>query len=213
MIKASVNAELVVFSVLPDNGSSALRVFLTEADDSQWRLPGVAVGQAEALDTAAKRCLNEQFFPGDFYMEQLFTFGEPNRYPGDRVISVSYFVLVPFDCLESMTLKNGRWYEMGKLPSLQYDHGDVVSKAHRRLAAKIGYSTLLLQLMPEEFTFGDMQGAHECITGEQLDKRNYRKRIQSLDCIEETGRLARRGNYRPAMLYKAKQPNHVSMVK
>ena len=85
--------------------------------------------------------------------------------------------------------------------------------AHQRLASKLDYSTIALQFMPEKFTLSELQQVYEIILGEKLDKRNFRKRVQSFDCIEFTGQERRNGSHRPARLYTLKSPGTVEFLK
>ncbi|MBE2295525.1 MAG: NUDIX hydrolase, partial [Phycisphaerales bacterium] len=105
------------------------------------------------------------------------------------------------------------WVAVNCLPPLILDHQEIVAVAHRRLAAKLAYSTIALQLVPEHFTLSELQAVHEIILGEAVDKRNFRKRVLALDFIEATGDLARHGGRRPARLYRAKHPGQVELIK
>ncbi|HHW79033.1 MAG TPA: NUDIX domain-containing protein [Xanthomonadaceae bacterium] len=181
-----------------------------------WRLPGGPIEPGEDLDAAARRYLMEQTGLRDVYLEQLYTFGQPDRDPGQRAVAVAYYALVPAGSLPvdaAPAVDRPGWVGVDALPALALDHGEIVALAHRRLAAKLAYSTIALQLMPERFTLSELQAVHETILGEPLDKRNFRKRILALDCIEMTGEMARRGGHRPARLYRAKRPGQVDFIK
>jgi 8-oxo-dGTP diphosphatase len=133
-----------------------------------------------------------------------------------RAVAVAYYALVPTGRLPvdaPLAMDHARWAAVDALPALALDHAEIVALAHRRLAAKLAYSTIGLQLMPERFTLSELQAVHETILGEPLDKRNFRKRILALDCIEATGDMARRGGHRPARLYRAKRPGQVDFIK
>lgn len=181
-----------------------------------WTLPGDYVGADEDLDTAARRQLAEQTGLRDVYLEQLYTFGRPERDPAQRVVAVAYYALVPAERLQTSGLQPAdgvRWAAVRELPPLPLDHGEIITLAHRRLAAKLAYSTIALQLMPERFTLSELQAVYETILNEPLDKRNFRKRTLALNCIEATGETARRGGHRPARLYQAKHPDQVDFIK
>jgi 8-oxo-dGTP diphosphatase len=181
-----------------------------------WKLPGGQIEADEDLDAAARRHLMEQTGLSGVYLEQLYTFGQPNRDPGQRAVAVAYYALVPTGRLPvdaPLAMDHARWAAVDALPALALDHAEIVALAHRRLAAKLAYSTIGLQLMPERFTLSELQAVHETILGEPLDKRNFRKRILALDCIEATGDMARRGGHRPARLYRAKRPGQVDFIK
>jgi len=181
-----------------------------------WRLPGGPVGCQDDLDDAARRHLAQQTGLSGIYLEQLYTFGAPGRSSGQRAVAVAYYALVRagYSLAESV-LASGetRWVAVDEMPHLALDHADIVALAQRRLAAKLAYSTIALQLLPEDFTLSQLQAVHEIILGEVLDKRNFRKRILALDCIEVTGEMARRHGHRPARLFRAKCPGQVDFIK
>ena len=184
---------------------------------TDWKLPGGPIEPGEDLDAAARRHLAEQTGLREVYLEQLYTFGQPDRAAGQRAVTVAYYALVPAsghpaEPAPTVELASG-WAAVSALPALALDHAEIVALAHRRLAAKLAYSTIALQLMPERFTLSELQAAHETVLGEPLDKRNFRKRVLALDCIEATGEMARRGGHRPARLYRAKRPGQVDFIK
>lgn len=210
-----ISTEIVVFSV---HGQS-LSVLLTMPGGDgagQPRLPGGLTGVGEDLDAAARRCLLRETGLSDVYLEQLYTFGRPDRDPRGRVVSVAYYALVPVTECErarptgECTLD---WHSISELPELAIDHGEMVHMARRRLAAKLGYSTIGLQLMPRTFTLSEVQRVFEAVLHEPLDKRNFRKRLFGMNCLEDTGKEAREGQHRPARLYRAKRPGRVTIVK
>jgi 8-oxo-dGTP diphosphatase len=181
-----------------------------------WKLPGGPIEAGEDLDAAARRHLAEQTGLRDVYLEQLYTFGQPDRDSGQRAVAVAYYALVPTGPMAAAvvpTVDRADWAAVGALPALVLDHAEIVALAHRRLASKLAYSTIALQLMPERFTLSELQAVHATILGEPLDKRNFRKRVLALDCIETTGDMARRGGHRPARLYRAKRPGQVDFIK
>ena len=96
---------------------------------------------------------------------------------------------------------------------MAFDHAEIVAVAHRRLIAKLSYSTIALQFMPEAFTLSELQCVYETLLNQMLDKRNFRKRILALDLIEETGQQRRNGKHRPAREYRAKHPERVEIIK
>ena len=181
-----------------------------------WALPGGFVEIDEDIEQAALRELEEETGISGVYLEQLYTFGQPDRDPRERVITISYYAMVPTDEFQirpASDAKEVAWFGYGMLPSLAFDHHKIIKMAHQRLASKIDYSTLALQFMPETFTLSELQKVYETILGEALDKRNFRKRILAYRCLHDTGRERRNGNHRPARLYSAKSPDSVEFVK
>ncbi len=206
----AVSTDVVLFSIHRER----LEVLLLGPEHLSWRLPGGLAGASEDLDTSARRHLEQQTGIQKVYLEQLYTFGQPNRDPRQRVVSVAYYALFPSERLPVLSGKSGMsWFPVKQLPGLILDHAEVVSMANHRLAAKLAYSTIALQCMPRQFTLSDLQSVYETILGETLDKRNFRKRVLALDCIEATGEVSRGGNHRPAKLYRVTDPNKIDFIK
>lgn len=205
----AVSTDVVLFSI----HNERLEVLLVGLENGYWRLPGGYAAIEEDLDASAFRHLEEQTGGRGVYLEQLYTFGRPNRAP-DREVAVAYYALVPWERLPALAEDRGlNWFAVDHLPPLALDHDDMVAMAHRRLAAKLAYSTIALQFMPEHFTLSALQTVYETILGKALDKRNFRKRVLTLDCIEATGEISREGNHRPARLYRAKAPGKIEIFK
>mgnify|MGYP000629801908 CR=1 FL=1 len=105
------------------------------------------------------------------------------------------------------------WFEFEQLPQLAFDHAEIIEKAHQRLVAKLDYSSIAFQFLNPTFSLSELQGVYETLLNQSLDKRNFRKRILSLDLIEETGKLRRNGKHRPAREYRVKHPERVEIIK
>lgn len=213
MDSLGISTDVVIFTVDEDRLSVVLVRRDRDPFRAHWSLPGGLVGLNESLDTAARRWLAERTGIRGVYLEQLFTFGRPDRDPRRRVVTVAYFALVPTDRVRPKALGDGALHDVRALPEMAFDHGGIVAMAHRRLLAKLDYSTIALQLMPERFTLSQLQGVYEVILGESLDKRNFRKRLMTMNCLEETGETLRTGPHRPARLYRTRQPDRVRFVK
>lgn len=181
-----------------------------------WALPGGFLDIEEDLEACAKRELREETGISNLYIEQLYTFGNPNRDPRERVISITYYALVPSD---HTTLRAGSdaadaaWFAIDDLPDLAFDHAEIIDLARERLAAKTLYSTIIFQLMPATFTLSELQSVYEILRCERLDKRNFRKWILGLDRLEETGAKRRNGNHRPAKIYRVKNPGMIENIR
>lgn len=209
-----VSTDVVIFSVRDE----ALTVRLVRRPDEPfagcWALPGGLLGEGEDPDDGATRVLREKTGMEGVYLEQLYTFGRPDRDPRGRVVTVGYFALVPWTEIGGERDEpDGGWHPVDILPGLAFDHAEIVAMARRRLAAKLEYSTIALQLMPERFTLSHLQSVYEIIRGEPLDKRNFRKRVRAMECIEPTEATYRAGSHRPARLYRRKTPGRVEIIK
>lgn len=212
----ALTTDIVIFTINDDRLKVLLIRRAGEPFTENWALPGGFVGIDEDLEAAAVRELAEETGVTGVYLEQLYTFGRPDRDPRERVITVAYYALVPIDRLNVRASSDARevgWFACDQLPDLAFDHTDIVGLAHKRLAAKLDYSTIALQFMPNRFTLSELQKVYEIIQGGRLDKRNFRKRLLAYGCLKETGEQRRNGNHRPARLYTTMAPGRVEFLK
>lgn len=205
--RPSVTADVVIFTLRDDD----LKVLLIRRKlppfQGMWAIPGGFVNIDESLESAALRELEEETGVRDVYLEQLYTFGSVERDPRGRVITVAYFALIPAPAIDPRAgddASKARWWPMDDLPPLAFDHADILAYALQRLRYKLEYSAVGFELLPETFTLSDLQAAYEVILGEELDKRNFRRKILNADVIEETGGY-RTGEGRPARLYQFRE--------
>ncbi len=212
----AVSTDIVIFTIEDEQLKVLLIRRLSEPFKDSWALPGGFVEIEEDLEQAALRELHEETGISGVYLEQLYTFGKPDRDPRERVITVSYYTLVPIDHLRVGAASDARelgWFDIEALPELAFDHKQIISKAKQRLTAKLDYSTIALQFMPSKFTLSELQKVYEIIHGDALDKRNFRKRVLAYDCMTDSGEMSRNGSHRPARLYTLNSPGQVEFVK
>lgn len=209
-----VGVDNVIFSV--DTSQNRLLVLLVMRQQEpflgQWCLPGTLVRQGEALEDAAYRILAEKIRVKNLYLEQLYTFGGPNRDPreamdsyGVRYLSVSYFALVRFYEAELIADKVSgiAWYPVKQVPQLAFDHNQILSYGHRRLRNKLEYSPVAFEVLPEVFTLSDIFQLYATVLGETFcDYSNFRARLLKLGFLCDTGLKVSRGAGRPASLYR-----------
>lgn len=205
--KPSVTTDLVIFS-LRDEKLNILLVKRKEWPfEGKYALPGGFVKMDETLDEAAKRELEEETGVKNIYLEQLYTFGDVKRDPRLRVITVSYLALIHSDNVKLQAGSDAaavKWHPVSDLPELAFDHDSIIKYALERLRGKLSYSNIAFGLLPELFTLTQVQKAYEEILGHPIDKRNFRKKLDSLNLVEKTMHMSRGGAYRPAALYKKK---------
>jgi 8-oxo-dGTP diphosphatase len=204
----SVTVDLVIFTV----NNETLNVMLVKRAEApykdEWSLPGGFLLIGESLDEAALRVLKEKTGVTNVYLEQLYTFGKPNRDPRARVITVAYFALIPWSNLNqpaSNKVTDLKWASVNQIPRLAFDHKEILRSAIQRLRAKVTYSNIVYGLMPGQFRLSELQRMYEIILDDQLDKRNFRKRILASGLLQETGQKHLQGAHRPAMLYQFKK--------
>lgn len=215
-LRLAVTTDIVLFSIRDDKLKLLLVRHLQNPFADSWALPGGFVDITEDLETCALRQLEKETGVTGVYLEQLHTSGHPKRDPRERVISVAYYALIHSDRLNVRARPGPTavdWFPLDGLPTMAFDHADIVNMAHKRLVAKLDYSTIAFQFMPQSFTLSELQAVYEIILAEELDKRNFRKRVLALDCIEKTGKLRRNGNHRPARLYRLRFPDKVEIIK
>jgi 8-oxo-dGTP diphosphatase len=202
--RPSVTVDVIIFTL---NGGD-LQVLLIQRGlppfEGMWAIPGGFVRIDESIEGAAMRELEEETGVRDVYLEQLYTFGDLDRDPRGRVITVAYFALVSTDAVQPHAghdASDARWWPVYDLPPLAFDHADILLYAIQRLRYKLEYTAVGFELLPATFTLSELQSAYEIILGEGLDKRNFRRKILSADVIEEMGEY-RTGEGRPAKLYR-----------
>lgn len=207
--KPSVAVDLLVFTVKDDR----LKIVLVRRSEHPFKdmlsLPGVFVGINETLDEAAARGAREEAGLADIYFEQLYTWGDIDRDPRMRIISISYLSLTP---AEKLTLSAGsrtssaELYDVEELLSsdeeLAFDHRKIIEYGRERIRNKTEYSRIAFEFLPKEFTLPQLQRVYEILLGKPLYKANFRRRVAPL--IEETERMTSGDAHRPSRIYREK---------
>lgn len=175
-----------------------------EPSKGEWSLMGGFVQQDESIDDAAKRVLAELTGLENVYMEQVNSFGEVGRDPGERVISIAYYALININEYdrEAVQQHNAFWVNINEMPDLIFDHPQMVQAARDLMKQKASTKPIGFNLLPKLFTLSQLQSLYEAIYGEDIDKRNFRKRIAEMDYIEKTDKIDKKGSKRGAALYK-----------
>ena len=216
--RPSLTVDCVIFGL---DESSQLKVLLIqrakEPFKGQWALPGGFVDMDEPLEKAALRELEEETGVRDVFIEQLYTFGAPDRDPRGRVVSVGYFALVNLaehPVQAASDARNVKWFELDVLPELAFDHDQILTVAINRLRAKVRYQPIGFELLPDQFTLTQLQQLYETILGvkEPLNKRNFRTRILKMGVLREVGKQEGVA-HRPAKLYSFDKEKYEQLVK
>jgi 8-oxo-dGTP diphosphatase len=205
--RPSVTVDLVIFTIADDT----LKVLLIrrgqEPYKGRWALPGGFVEIDESLEKAAARELQEEAGVTNVYLEQLYTFGEPQRDPRGRVISVAYFALVNAGrqrIAAADDADDAAWHSVFAPKTrarLAFDHKQILDYAVWRLRNKIEWTTVGYELLPRKFTLSELQRVYEIILQKPVDKRNFRKKILAQGRIRELNESRSDGAHRPARLY------------
>lgn len=200
-----VTVDLVIFALR----DGELQVLLVQRGvppfQGRWALPGGFVMRNESLEDAARRELVEETGVRDVYLEQLYTFGDPDRDPRGRVITVAYYALMTGAAgtpVAGTDAGAARWVPARKHPPLAFDHQRILDYALERLAMKLEYTTVGFQLLPKKFTLTQLQRVYEAVLGRPLDKRNFRRKMAVLDILKPLEEWVQEGPSRPAQLFK-----------
>ncbi len=204
-----VAVSTVIFSLRREPGLERARVVLPlvrrtrEPHEGQWALPGGWLDARENLEAAAARTLAETTGLAPSYLEQLYAFGDVDRSP-TRSVSIVYWALVHEGTALAAEQENVAWFDAATLPSLAFDHNQIVDYALWRLRNKVGYSRIAHGLLPEEFTLAELREVYEAILDRKLDPANFRRQVESSSPLIPTDSF-RTGSHRPARLYRYNQ--------
>src|SRR5262245_23495485 len=214
--RAALTVDCVVFGF----DESELKVLLIERGlepfKGRWALPGGFVRIEETVDDAARRELAEEAGLKDVFLEQLYTFGAVSRDPRERVVSVAQYALVKLSEHETQPATDAadaRWFPVSKVPKLAFDHGEIFAMALARLKAKVRYQPIGFELLPPKFTLSQLQHLYEAVLGVELDKRNFRKKVLSLELLAPLKERQQAGPHRPAQLFSFNDRKYESLLK
>jgi 8-oxo-dGTP diphosphatase len=204
----AVTVDLVIFTLRERKLQVLLIKRELEPFKDTWALPGGFVRAEESLQEAALRELDEETGVKDVYLEQLYTFGVPDRDPRGRVITVAYMALANSSKikLEAATdAQEAKWFDVNQLPALAFDHSDIIAYALKRMRWKFEYTTIGFSMLTAPFTLGQVQILYEIVFNKKFDKRNFAKKLHSLNILQEEGVIGHKIAYRPAKLYALKK--------
>jgi len=172
-----------------------------EPELGNWSLMGGFVNNNESIDAAANRILDQLTGLTSIYMEQLYCFGDVDRDPGGRVVSVAYFALIKIDDYSQELMKehHAKWFSLNKMASLVFDHKQMIKIAKLRLQQKVSHQPIGFALLPDKFTLQQLQALYEAIYETVFDKRNFSKKVLSLGVLkklnEKDKKTSKKGSY------------------
>jgi 8-oxo-dGTP diphosphatase len=203
--RAALTVDCVVFGL----DESELKVLLIERAlepfKGKWALPGGFVRVDETLDEAARRELAEEAGLKDVFLEQLYTFGDVDRDPRERVVSVAYYALVKLTAHNTRAATDAadaQWFPISKVPKLAFDHAGILATALVRLKSKVRYQPIGFELLPPKFTLSQLQHLYEAVLEAELDKRNFRKKVLGFGLLVPLKETQMTGRHRPAQLFR-----------
>jgi ADP-ribose pyrophosphatase YjhB (NUDIX family) len=184
-----------------------------EPELGKWSLMGGFVKNDESVDDAAKRVLNQLTGLDNIYMEQLHCYGNPDRDPGGRVVSIAYFALIGINNNNSLLLKEhqAEWFPFDQFPPLVFDHLNMVMNAKERLQQKVANHPIGFALLPPKFTLPQLQSLYEAIYETPVDKRNFTRKILSLDILKKLDEKEKSTSKKGAFLYVFDQEKYMKL--
>lgn len=202
--KVWVSVDCIIFGF--DEGKLKILIGRRQMDPGrgEWSLYGGFVSADEGIDEAASRTLYELTGLRNIFMRQVGAFGSVDRDPGERVISIAYYALINVKDYDDRLRQEHHleWVDVNAIPLLYSDHKEMVAKARKMMKDKIKHEPVGFRLLPSLFTLTQLQRLYEAVNGEELDKRNFRKRIKDMDFIEKTELIDKTGSKRGAYLYR-----------
>ncbi len=216
--RPNLTVDCVVFGFGPEDED--LKVILIQRDiepfKAMWALPGGFVRIKETLEEAALRELKEETGIEKVYLEQLYTFGDLERDPRERIVTVAYYALVKMDGHDIKATADARraaWFSIDDLPELAFDHDRILEAALERLKGKVRYQPIGFELLPKKFTLSQLQKLYEVVLEQKLDKRNFRKKILNMELLIPLDEVQEDVAHRAARLYRFDEKKYEQLKK
>lgn len=201
----AVSVDCVIFGY----EAKQLKVLLIKSDlkefEGLWSLLGDLVQPDEDLEDASYRVLRERTGLKDVYLEQVHTFGKVNRHPSGRVVSTAYYSLVNIKSHKlQLTHNELHWHNVSDIDTLAFDHKIILDTCLQTLQEKILEHPVIFNLLPDKFSLRELQDLYQSILGQELDRRNFRKRINLKNWLVDLNEMEEDVPHRPGKLYKLK---------
>ena len=209
IIESSVMNAITIDCVIFGFDKGSLKVLLIEHAEGiskgKWALPGGWIKEEESIDHAAQRLLKELTGLSNIYLEQLKAFGEPDRFPLGRVITIGYYALIKiddFDIKAGFTASDAKWYSIKDVPELIYDHNTILNYSLKHLRNRVKQAPIGFNLLPKKFTLLELMQLYEEILGVELDKSNFRRKILRMKLLQALDEKQKDVSHRAAKLYR-----------
>lgn len=208
-VEASVINSVTIDCVIFGFEKGSLEVLLVKHAEGiskgKWGLPGGWIKQDEGIDAAAHRLLQELTGLNHLYLEQLKAFGDPERFPVGRVITIGYYALIKredYSLKAGFTASEARWYKIKEIPELIYDHNEILKYSLKNLRRRVRQAPIGFNLLPEKFTLLQLMQLYEEILGVEMDKPNFRRKILRMKLLVDLNEKQKDVSHRAAKLYK-----------
>lgn len=185
--RPAIATDCVIFGIRKDELELLLVKRAIQPYLGKWALPGGFISMQETADECAGRILKEEAGISNVFIEQLYTFSKLKRDPRERVISIAYYALVnagEFQPVAGHFNDAAAWHPVKKLPSLAFDHDQIVETALTRLQGKLDYQPIGFELLPRQFSISQLHHLYETILERKIDRRNFTKKILSMKLLE-----------------------------
>jgi ADP-ribose pyrophosphatase YjhB (NUDIX family) len=181
-----------------------------QPEKGNWSLMGGFVQGSESIDQAANRILKQLTGLEGVYLEQLYTFGEPNRDPMERTVSVAYFALIDIQKYQTQISSDyhAEWFQLKRTPKLIFDQQEMLEQAKKRIRYKAAMHPILFELLPTKFTIPQLQTLYECVFNTTIDKRNFSKRVLATGLLIKLTDKDKAGSKRGAYYYQLNMQNY-----
>ena len=212
----AITVDCIIFGFDGQNLKVMLIQRKSEPFAKMWALPGAFVDETESLESCAERVLMKECNISGVYLEQLFTFGNPSRDPRERVISVAYMGLVKtadFELIAGNDELQIEWREVKEIPDLAFDHQQILQTAIDRIRGKIRYQPIGFELMNAKFTLPQLQQLYEAILGQSLDRRNFRKKLLSMQILKQLPEKQQNVAHKAAFYYEFDRERYEFLMK
>jgi 8-oxo-dGTP diphosphatase len=201
----AVSVDCVIFGY----DEKQLKVLLIKSDlkefEGLWSLLGDLVTPNENLDDAPYRVLLERTGLRDVYLEQVHSFGDIHRHPSGRVVTIAYYSLVNIKSHKlNLTDNELHWHNVAELNNMAFDHKLILDTCMHRLQEKVLEHPVVFNLLPDKFSLRELQDLYQAILGQELDRRNFRKRINLKNWLVDLNEMEEDVPHRPGKLYKLK---------
>ncbi|ANW96466.1 NUDIX hydrolase [Wenyingzhuangia fucanilytica] len=199
------SVDCVIFGFIDEKLKVLLIKRKNDPQKGLMALPGDFLDADVSIYNSAENTLKKITSLEDIYLEQIRAFGEIDRYPDKRVITISYYALINIEHYTPQagyTAEKLEWCDIDALPELAFDHKDIINIAHKRLKRRVRNEPIGFNLLPEEFSLTNLQQLYEAILQTELNKRNFRTKINQMKLLIDTGKKQENVAHKPAKLYR-----------